>query len=50
MSITEWRKRESILVAKQLGYGKEIISRLKTANSASEVEHIMCTARHAMEM
>lgn len=38
-------KAEAIIAAKELGYPKEVIKRLKKAESDAEIERIMVSAR-----
>lgn len=41
-------KKEAIEIAKQLLYGKEVISKIRTAQTVGEIERIMVKARAEM--
>lgn len=38
-------RSEALKAAKELGYGDEVIRRIKNAKSDAEIEHIMVSAR-----
>jgi len=40
------RKRHAITAAKELGYGGEVLAKLKEATTDGEIERIMRSARH----